>query len=346
MEHRTWNIHILLNDLISVGWSEICTKFILPDETRKMKKIFLLLIISQLLPASCRTGNRGNTISISGAWALYPLTVKWAEEYRKINPEIRIDISAGGAGKGIADVLGELVEIGMVSREVNPEEMKRGALPVAVAKDAVVAVISEKNPSMSDVISRGLTIESAVNIWITGKYKTWGEVFNTGSVYPVHVYTRSDACGAAEVWALLLGKKQEDMTGVGVYGDPGIAQAVKRDSLGIGYNNIGYVYDYNTKLPVPGMRIVPIDKDGDGRISEEEDFYDTMNEITDAIASGKYPSPPSRELYYVIKGKPSDNNTLKDFLKWILSDGQKYVRETGYVPLPESKLSSELNKLD
>jgi phosphate transport system substrate-binding protein len=310
-----------------------------------MNKTLSLLVISQLLLAACGKVDRRNTISVSGAWALYPLTVRWAEEYRKIHPEIRIDISAGGAGKGMADVLGELVEIGMVSREINPEELKRGALPVAVAKDAVVAVISEKNPSLNEVLSRGLTVEAAVGIWIKGDFKTWGDVLNTGSDYPIHVYTRSDACGAAEIWALLLGKKQEDLTGVGVYGDPGLAQAVKRDSLGIGYNNIGYVYDFNTKLQVPGLKIVPIDTDCDGRISDEEAFYDSMNEMIDAIASGKYPSPPSRELYYVIKGKPSDSKALKDFLLWILSEGQKYVRETGYVPLPESTTASELKKL-
>ncbi len=310
-----------------------------------MQRIPVILFIPLLIILSSCNADRKNTISISGAWALYPLTVKWAEEYRKINPEIRIDISAGGAGKGMADVLGELVEIGMVSREINPEELKRGALPVAVAKDAVVAVISEKNPSLNEMLSRGLTVEAAAGIWVKGDSKTWGDVLNTGAVNPIHVYTRSDACGAAEIWALFLGKKQEDLNGVGIYGDPGLAQAVNQDSLGIGYNNIGYVYDFNTKLPVPGLKIVPIDKNGDRKISEEEAFYDTMNDMIDAIASGKYPSPPSRELYYVIKGKPSDNIILKDFLKWILSDGQKYVREAGYVPLPESTTASELKKL-
>lgn len=310
-----------------------------------MKKTCLLLIISQLIFSSCNP-SRKNTISISGAWALYPLAVRWAEEYRKINPEIRIDISAGGAGKGMADVLGELVEIGMVSREINPAELKRGALPVAVAKDAVVAVISEKNPSLSDILSRGLTVEAAINVWITGNYKTWGEILNTGSDNPIHVYTRSDACGAAEIWALLLGKKQEDLIGVGVYGDPGLARAVKQDSLGIGFNNIGYVYDFNTRFPVPGLKIVPIDTDSDGRISEAESFYDSMDNMIDAIASGRYPSPPSRELYFVLKGKPQDDRALRDFMAWILTDGQKYVREAGYVPLPVSLIASELKKLE
>jgi phosphate transport system substrate-binding protein len=274
------------------------------------------------------------------------MAVKWAEEYRKIHPEIRIDISAGGAGKGMADVLGGLVEIGMVSREINPEELKRGALPVAVAKDAVVAVVSEKNPVLQKILSRGLTVECGINIWITGNYKTWGEVFDTISGYPIHIYTRSDACGAAEIWALLLDSKQEDLSGIGVYGDPGLAQAVKQDSLGIGFNNIGYVYDYNTRLPIPGLKIVPLDLDKNGTIGDEEFFYDSMDNMINAIASGKYPSPPSRELYFVLKGKPLNNQTLSDFMTWVLTEGQKYIREAGYVPLSQGTIEAGLKNLE
>ena len=310
------------------------------------KTIFFFCSLLMIAFQSCTSGNRKNTISISGAWALYPMAVRWAEEYRKIHPEIRIDISAGGAGKGIADVLGGLVEIGMVSREINPEELKKGALPVAVAKDAVVAVVNEKNPVLKDILSRGLSVEAGISIWITGSYKTWGEVFGNNSDSPIHVYTRSDACGAAEIWASLFGKKQENLLGIGVYGDPGLAQAVLQDPAGIGFNNIGYVYDSNTRLPIPGIKIVPIDLDNNGNIDDTESFYDSIDEITNAISSDKYPSPPARDLYFVINGKPLNNKVLDDFIKWVLTEGQKYVGETGYVSLSGEKISSGLKTLE
>ena len=63
---------------------------------------------------------KGN-ITISGAFALYPITVLWANEFMKLYPDVEIDISAGGAGKGMADVLNGMVDLGMVSREINPE---------------------------------------------------------------------------------------------------------------------------------------------------------------------------------------------------------------------------------
>ena len=70
----------------------------------------------------------------------------------------------------------------------------------------------------------------------------------------ISVYTRSDSCGAAETWAQYLGKKnQEDLKGVGVYGDPGLAEAVRKDLLGIGYNNLGFAYDFKAGLPLEGL---------------------------------------------------------------------------------------------
>lgn len=285
-------------------------------------------------------------MSISGAFALYPMTIKWAEEFRKINPDVRIDISAGGAGKGIADALSGMVEIGMVSREVYPEEIKNGAFPVAVTKDAVVAIISDKNPVLNDILAKGLKTDAGNNIWITGKYTTWAQAFGIKSGSPIHVYTRSDACGAAEMWAKYFGKKQEDLLGVGVFGDPGLAQAVKRDPLGIGFNNIGYAYDATTKQQVKGLRVVPLDLNNNGKIDPDEDFYKSMNDLIAAIAEGKYPSPPARELYFVFKGNPKNNKVLSAFIKWVLTDGQKYVHEAGYIALPKEKISTEIKKLE
>jgi len=305
--------------------------------------VFILNILSSRR-VYCQERLSGQ-ISISGAFALYPMTVKWSEEFRKLNPGVKIDISAGGAGKGISDALSGMVEIGMVSREIYPEELKNGAYPIAVTKDAVVPVISELNPALNEILSKGLKKDAGNNIWISGKFTSWAQAFNTRTNTPIHVYTRSDACGAAEMWAKFYGKKQEDLLGVGVFGDPGLAQAVRKDPLGIGYNNIGYAYDASTKRQIKGLRVVPLDLNNNGKIDPDEDFYNSMNDLIAAIASGKYPSPPARELYFVVKGKPVNNRVLTEFIKWVLADGQKFVYEAGYIALPKEKLEAEQKKL-
>ena len=294
-------------------------------------------------PAVSQESLKG-TISLSGAWALYPMAVRWAEEFRKINPEVRIDLSAGGAGKGITDALNDMVDLGMVSREIYKEELSKGAYPVAVTKDAVVPVINASNPSLDILLGKGLKKDAGNNIWITGMYKTWAQAFGIKSTSAIHVYTRSDACGAAEVWAKYFGKKQEDLLGSGVYGDPGLALAVKKDALGIGYNNIGYAYDSKTKKQLAGIRVLPIDINNDGKITPDENFYDSMDDLINAIANGKYPSPPARELYFVSHGKPKKEVVAK-FLIWVLTDGQKYVNESGYITLSKEKVAVELKKI-
>ena len=158
------------------------------------------------------------------------------------------------------------------------------------------------------------------------------------------VYTRSDACGASDTWANYLGGyKQENLLGTGVNGDPGVAEAVRQDVLGIGYNNIGYAYDLATGRQVEGLFVIPIDVNQNGVLDADEDFYTTKPELLAAIVAGKYPSPPARDLYLVTKDKYS--GLTGEFVRWILTDGQKYVDAMGYIALPQSKIDAGLQKL-
>ncbi|MDB5025964.1 MAG: phosphate transporter substrate-binding protein [Mucilaginibacter sp.] len=284
------------------------------------------------------------TINISGAFALYPITVKWAQEFKKQHPGVVFNISAGGAGKGITDALSGLVDIGLASRDINPEEVKKGAYTIFVTKDAVVPTFNTGNPNAATLLAKGVKRDQFLNVFVTGSIKNWNQLGGKVSV-PIHIYTRSDAAGAAETWAKYFNKKQEDLLGVGVYGDPGLAQAVKKDVTGIGFNNLAYLYDLKTHKQVAGVHALPIDVNGNGRIDADENFYGTIDEITDAIATGKYPSPPARNLGFLFKGKPKRPELL-EFVKYVLTDGQKYVDENGYIALSKQKIAEELKKVN
>lgn len=317
-----------------------------------MKKVILLIAGIALL-ANCTgktgqtTGGNGDnltgTIQLSGAFALYPMAVRWAEEFRKLHPGVKVDISGGGAGKGMTDALSGVVDIGMVSREVYPEEIDRGACPIATVKDAVIPLINANNPERESIRRTGLKKETAAGLW-NREISTWGEVTGTTSTAPVHVFTRSDACGAAETFAAWFGRKQENLKATAVFGDPGLAAAVQKDRLGIGFNNIAYAYDQKTKRLFDGLAVIPIDVNGNGQIDPEEDFYETTETLIAAINEGRYPSPPARDLYLVTKGKPSKPEVIA-FIEYVLTDGQQYAGETGYIGLSEEKLQAELLKL-
>lgn len=302
-----------------------------------MKQNFIgtLLIVTSFLLAGC--GSKGEVkrdangkqvlsgyITLSGAFALYPLAIQWADEFHRLHPDVDIDISAGGAGKGITDVLADQVDIAMVSRELKKAEKEKGAVAFAVAKDAVVATINANNPAYRQFLKTGLSKEQAIAIWEDK------EITLDNGKAKLHVYTRSDACGAAETWAAFLDKKQEDLKGTGVFGDPGVAETLQKDVNGIGFNNIGYAYNDKTHKPTKGIAIVPIDVNGNGKLDEDEKFYDNLDELMEAIAKGKYPSPPARNLYLVTAGSPK-NPVVKEFLKYVRTKGQKLNGPAGFV---------------
>ncbi len=278
------------------------------------------------------------TLTVSGAFALFPMMTVWGEQYSLATPGIRFDITGGGAGKGITDMLSGVADIAMVSRELKQEEIDQGAFGVPVTIDAVVATINANNPHLDEILAHGLTPEAAAAIWMSQEMTTWGQFLGTDAAEAITVYTRSDSAGAAEVWAKYMGGSvQEDLIGTAVNGDPGLAEAVRQDELGIGFNNIGFAYDLSTGNQLDGLRVVPLDLNGDGQISDDEDVYDTIDTIAAAIAARVYPFPPARELYLVTKGEPTP--VIADLYRWILTDGQAFVADAGYVSLSADRLT-------
>ena len=318
-----------------------------------MRKLLSFTIIAILFISfsGCGSGNQKKEekglqgeITISGAFALYPLVVKWAEEFRVENPGVKIDISAGGAGKGMTDALSNMADLGMVSRDIYPVEEEKGAVAFAVAKDAVVPTINAANPLMADIMKIGLSREAAIKLWRDGSITSWEQLLGLSGKTAIHTFTRSDACGAAETWGAWMGIKQEDMQGTAVFGDPGVAQAVQKDKLGIGYNNLSYAYDEGTRKLNAGIAIIPMDVNGNGSIDPEELFYETKDDMVAAISEGRYPSPPARDLYLVSNGTPQKPEVVA-FLKFILTKGQEYNVPIGYIGLPQEKLDKGLSQL-
>jgi phosphate transport system substrate-binding protein len=284
------------------------------------------------------------TISISGAFALYPMMTVWADEFSKLHPDVQFDVQGGGAGKGMTDTITGAVDIGMISRTIKPEEESQNIFWVSVTKDAVFPIISAENPVAADILAKGISAETFNKIFITGEIKTWGEVVGKPEVTDeIHVYSRSDACGAGEMWAKFSGGKvQDDIQGIGVNGEPALVDTVIKDALGIGYSNLNSVFDMSSGSVIPGAIVAPVDINADGKADADE-YYKTKDEAVNAVSSEKYPSPPARFENLATKGKPT--GLTLTFIQWILTDGQQYLGQAGYVPLTAEQQTESLTKL-
>lgn len=313
-----------------------------------------LLVMSALVLSACGSASESTTtastdeltgtVAISGAFALYPMMTVWTEEFSKLHPNVQFDMQGGGAGKGMTDVLSGAVDIGMISRDIKPEETAKGAYWVAVTKDAVFPLISAQNPYASEILAKGMSQATFAKIFVTGEIKTWGEVIGKPEITDeIHVYTRSDAGGAGEMWAKFAGGKvQDDIKGIGVNGEPALVDTVIKDALGIGYSNLNSVFDVRGGTLVPDALVPPIDVNDNGQADTNE-LYTTPADAIKAVADGVYPSPPARFENLATKGKPT--GVTLAFIRWILTDGQQYLSQAGYVPLTPAQQTESLDKL-
>src|SRR5688572_7685953 len=323
-------------------------------QTFTLLTVFLMLAVTlsacgivapaeSTVPESEANGLSG-TISISGAFALYPMMTVWADEFTKLHPNVQFDVQGGGAGKGMTDTIAGAVDIGMISRTIKPEEEAQGIFWVSVTKDAVFPIVNSENPVAAQILEKGISQEIFNKIYITGEITTWGEVVGDPSITDeIHVCTRSDATGAEEQWAKYSGgEAQEDLQGVGVNGEPSMLDTVLKDPFAIGFGNLNSIFDLSGGSLVPGIIIPPMDINGNGQVDPEE-VYTVKEDAFGAVANGTYPSPPARFENLATLGKP-EGVTLA-FIEWILTDGQQYLEAAGFVPLTAEQQAESLAKL-
>jgi phosphate transport system substrate-binding protein len=205
-------------------------------------------------------------------------------------------------------------------------------------------VISEKNPALPKLLKKGISKQAWMKLYVTGEAASWSEIVPGSVNKPVHVYTRSDSCGAASSWAAFLGsKKQEDLKGIGIYGDPGLLEAVKRDPIGVGYNNFSFVFDKAGKV-VAGVKLAPIDANNNGSVDPDELIVNREKAIK-SIESGNY--SVTRNNYLFSKGKPQGLKLA--FIEFILSEeGTRVVNKVQaslpFKPAERAKIIKELKE--
>jgi phosphate transport system substrate-binding protein len=145
------------------------------------------------------------------------------------------------------------------------------------------------------------------------------------------------------MWAKFSGGKvQDDIKGIGINGEPALVDTVIKDPLGIGYSNLNSVFDMSAGGTVTGAIVPPVDVNLNGQADADE-YYKTKDEAVSAVASEKYPSPPARFENLATKGKPT--GLVLTFIEWILTDGQQYLGQAGYVPLTPDQQAESLQKI-
>ena len=286
---------------------------------------------SENQPEPAKTEVSGS-FTISGAFALYPLTQKWADEFIKIHPGVKIEISTTGTGQGIADLKDKKIHLAMISRPITPDEKEAGIWVIPVAKDGVAPIVNQKNPYLSRILRQGLSPDEFLRVFTGDKPLTWAELLDTTGSEKAIAYSRADESGAADMFAAFFFKKAADLKGNKVTGDYEMIKSIQQNPLGIGFCNFSFAFDIITGEKMENIQVIPFDLDYDNKIERKEIPFKNLEVAHRSVWLGLYPETLCRELLIGSMGKPSDP-AIVEFLKFVLTDGQENVKEMGLCTL-------------
>jgi len=122
-------------------------------------------------------------------------------------------------------------------------------------------------------------------------------------------------------------------------------EAIKKDAYAIGFCRLINIVDANNQCITDKISILPIDKNGNGRLDYMEKIYDDLTSFSRGVWIGKYPKALFRNIYSVSFSQPA-NETEVAFLKWIITDGQVYLNSYGYYNLSYSERQSQTDILN
>ena len=256
------------------------------------------------------------TIENKGSDTLVNLALAWAESYMQSFPEVRISVTGGGSGTGIAAMINGTVDIANASRKMKAEEIAaaeaNGISPVehVVARDAIAVVVHPSNPVAS------LTLEQISQIY-TGRLTNWSQL--GGKDRPIVLLSRESNSGTYVYFlenVVRQGDKESELLfspdTLLMPSSEGISSEVRQNPNAIGYDGLGYV--------TPDQKVLAVAPDGSSP---------AVLPSVATVNDGTY--PVSRPLQMYTAGEPTGQ--VLAFLEWILSDGQQLVSELGFVPL-------------
>jgi phosphate transport system substrate-binding protein len=271
-----------------------------------------------LLQSGCGGGKPA--IQVKGSDTMVNLAQAWAEEYNKVSPDVKVEVSGGGSGVGIAALLDGTIDIADASRNMKPEEIARakkntGKEPkeFVVGYDALAIYVNKDNPLDE------ITLDQIAQIYAEGgpitKWSQLGVKIPGSSSDEIVLVSRQSNSGTYEfLREHVLNQKDFRLGSRDMNGSKEVVALVASTPTAIGYSGMGYA--------TPGVKMLKVKKTAADPAFEPN--------VANTLASTY---PIARSLLVYTLGAPS--GAVKAYLDWVLSDaGQKVVEATGYVPVP------------
>ena len=308
---------------------------------KKIKTI--LFICTSVLIISCagnsekaiKTDQLEGSIKIDGSSTVYPITEAIAEEFRDVEPKVKVTIGVSGTGGGFKKFGRSEIAIANASRSIKDQEAKNcdenniPYLELSVAYDGLAVLVNPENTWVDF-----LTVEELNTIWNPAAQNTimyWDQVREGWPHEELHLFGPGTASGTYDYFSeAICGKK------VGTRGDYTaseddhiLVQGIATDKNGLGFFGLAYYEENKEKLKLVGV------DNGKGII------IPTM----ETVSNGTY-APLSRPIFIYVNDAAKKRKEVKEFVSFYLNNAASIVKDVGYIPLTNTEYNREITKFN
>ncbi|MGE5815577.1 MAG: phosphate ABC transporter substrate-binding protein PstS [Acidobacteriota bacterium] len=335
-----------------------------------MTNTFRFLVAAVMTVAGVGLAAQSAQINGAGATFPYPIYSKWFSEYNKLHPDVRINYQSIGSGGGIRQITNETVFFGATDGPMTNEQLQGAPGKILHFPTVLGAVVPIYNLQGVDTQLK-FTGAVLADIFL-GKITKWNDPgiakLNPGVKLPesdITVVHRSDGSGTTYIWVDYLSKLSPEWkqkvgvatsvnwpAGVGGKGNEGVAGLVRQSPHSIGYVELIYALqnkiDYGSVQNAAGKFVTASLESVTAAAAAAASKMpaDFRVSITNAPGEGAYPiSSFTWLLLYENPKNKAQGKVMVDFVKWALTDGQKYAKDLGYAPLPDNVVKMEMAAL-
>lgn len=302
-----------------------------------MKSIYLysilVLLFSSLSIKATESTSPKEAVIISGTKFTYPLIEKWITEYTKVNPTAKIQITPKLSA-------GQAADLTIIAHQPVADEVNQNQELIFAGKYALLPVTNTNNPILTSA-KKGLNKKEIDKLFFdVVDYDA--EPTNEKPKYKATIYARDNKACTSNALASYFGRQTTEIRGKKVLGDDiYLLSAVKKDSIGLAYNNLNYLYDTNSRKLKDGLALLPLDLKKDVK----EILTGNLDNVIDVLEENRIETIPVANIGFVYSNT-NLNKEVSEFLKWVLKEGQQYNHEKGFLNLDKQTLADQTNRLN
>ncbi|MFC5284188.1 PstS family phosphate ABC transporter substrate-binding protein [Pedobacter alpinus] len=283
-----------------------------------------LLISVVIFSSSCFKEYKGK-INIDGSSSVYPLTEAVAEEFREVEPDVRVTVGVSGTGGGFKKFLRGETDISDASRPISKNELASSKqngisfIEIPVCYDGMAIVVSPKNDFVKDI-----TVAELKTMWSAesqGKITSWKQVRSSWPDVPLNLYGAGTSSGTYDYFTEAINGKAKSSRGdyTASEDDNVLVQGVSSDKNGLGYFGLAYYSENKSKL-----KLVPV------KVTNNAPAIFPTEET---VQNGSY-QPLSRPEFIYVNAATVNRSEMRKFIKFYLEQAATLSKEVGYVALP------------